>query len=434
MRIVYVTSRLPYGQGETFIVPEIDALLAAGHDVLVVPRRSYEPILHDDVSAVLERTRRLPGTLTIAADAAAALARDPRGVARAYWRLRSSRPRWRSLLNAYATAQGAWLAKLARAWRADHIHAHWAHLTATMAMGASAMSGIPWSFTAHRYDIILNNLLDQKLRSARFGRFIADYMLGVTRRLVSPEAAARGVVLHMGVNVPPRPGPRPPRAIPVVLCPARLVPVKGHAHLLDAAALLAARGIPFTLELAGDGPEATSLARRIRELDLGTRVRMLGLVPHAELLRRYRDGLIDCVVLPSVQLGPGLHEGLSVALIEALAHGIPAISTTTGGQPELLEGAGLLVPPGHPAELANALVELLDSPARRTELAEAGRRRIEERFDARVIARALVRLFAGEALTEHPVASPMAQTEDAGPGVNRKPAAFNGSERSCEFW
>src|SRR5262249_44107602 len=163
--------------------------------------------------------------------------------AHALWQCRRTRPRRRGLSNAIATAEGMWLARIASAWRADHIHAHWAHLTATMAMGASAVSGIPWSFTAHRYDVLLNNLLDLKLRSAEFGRFIARYMLDIARRLVSPEAAARAIVVHMGVRVPPAIAPRVRRATPIVLCPGRLVPFKGHRYLLDAAAELAARGM-----------------------------------------------------------------------------------------------------------------------------------------------------------------------------------------------
>jgi glycosyltransferase involved in cell wall biosynthesis len=399
VRVVYLTQRLPHGDGETFIVPEIEALLATGHDVLVVPRQSDEPVLHDDVAAVLARTRRLPGRLTIAAAAAAALARRPGAVGASYWRLRATRPHRRALFNALATAEGAWLAELARSWRADHIHAHWANFTATMAMAASAASDIPWSFTAHRYDVVLNNLLDQKLRSARFGRFIAGPMLDLARRLVGSEAAARAIVLHMGVRVPPNPAPPVTRDTPVILCPARLVPVKGHGVLLEAAALLAARGTPFILELAGAGPEADGLAHRIRELNLGDRVRMLGRVPHAELLRRYREGEVDCVVLPSLDLGGGLHEGLSVGLAEAMAYGIPAVSTATGGQAELLDGAGLLVPPGRPDALAEALLEPIGSPARRSELGRAARRRIAEQFDVSVVARELARLFAGEPRT-----------------------------------
>jgi glycosyltransferase involved in cell wall biosynthesis len=223
-------------------------------------------------------------------------------------------------------------------------------------------------------------------------------MLDLAQRLVGSDDFTRALVLHMGVPVPPPSRVRPPaRATPVVVCPARLVPVKGHAHLLDAAARLTARGVGFELWLAGDGPEAAALARRIEELALGDRVRMLGTVPHAELLRLYGEGKVDCVVLPSVDLGEGLHEGLSVALIEAMAHGLPVISTRTGGLPELLEdGAGLLVPPADAGAMADALERVLSSVEIRGELARAARRRIAEEFDVAAIARELARRFAGE--------------------------------------
>ena len=406
MRIVYVTNRLPFGNGETFIVPEIEALLAAGHELLIVPRRSADPVVHNDVGALLARTRAVPRVVGILPALVGALSRSPRRTARAFWRLRRTRPRYRGLVNALATAQGIWLAQVAREWGADHIHAHWAHLTATMAMEASEVSGISWSFTAHRYDIVLNNLLTQKLRSARFGRFIARETLGLARSLVAPDALAHAVVLHMGVALPPAPAAGvPERETPVVLCPARLVPVKGHGYLIDAAARLMARGIAFELWLAGDGPEGKALGRRIEALGLGGRVRMLGTVPHGELLKLYRDRRPDCVVLPSVDLGGGLHEGLSVALIEAMAHGVPVIATLTGGIPELLErGAGLLVPPADAGALADALERMLDSASLRAELARAGRRRIEEEFDVAAIARELTRRFAGEPAREPAIA------------------------------
>ena len=389
MKIVYVTQRLPFGEGETFVVPEVEALLAAGHELLIVPRRSRDAVVHDNVGALLPRTRILPPAGAVVAAVAGALAHSPRRTAGAFWRLRLTRPRRRAIANAVATAQGIWLARIARQWGADHIHAHWAHLTATLAMGASTVSGIPWSFTAHRYDVFLNNLLTEKLRSARFGRFIAHEMLEVARPLVAPDAFARAVVLHMGVALPPAPADAmPPRPIPVLLCPARLAPVKGHGHLLEAAERLVTRGIPFELWLAGEGPERAAIERRIAERGLDEPVRLLGTVPHAELLGMYRDGRVDCVVLPS------LHEGLSVALVEAMAYGVPVIATGVGGVPELLEdGAGVLVPPGDADALTDALTRVLGSAALRAELAHAGRQRVESEFEVHAIARELVRRF-----------------------------------------
>ena len=395
MKIVYVTQRLPFGEGETFIVPEIEALLAAGHELMIVPRLSTEPVVHDDVGALLLRTRVLPRAGAVAAAVAVALVRSPRRTAGAFWRLQRTRPRRRAIANAVATAQGIWLARMARQWGADHIHAHWAHLTATLAMGASTMSGIPWSFTAHRYDVFLNNLLTEKLRSARFGRFIAREMLAVARPLVAPDAFDRAVVVHMGVALPAAPDGMPPRTTPVLLCPARLAPIKGHGDLLEAAARLVARGIMFELWLAGEGPERAAIERRIDERGLGARVRLLGTVPHAELLGMYRDRRADCVVLPS------LHEGLSVALVEAMAYGVPVIATGVGGVPELLEnGAGVLVPPSDADALTEALARVLGSSTLRAELARAGRRRVEAEFEVGAIARELVRRFDGEASVE----------------------------------
>lgn len=395
MRIVYVTQRLPFGAGETFIVPEIEALLAQGHEVMIIPRRSRDPIVHDDVGTLVARTRVLPRAGGIAAALARSLVLSPRRTLSALWWVRRSRPRRRGLSNLIAAAQGIWLGRVARSWGADHIHAHWAHLTATLALAASTVSGIPWSFTAHRYDVVLNNLLDRKLRSARFGRFIAREMLALAGTLAGPEAMAHAVVLHMGVTLPPAaPGAAPGRARPVALCPATLVPVKGHRYLLEAAARLAARGIRFELLLAGDGPEADAIGRQIEELQLGGQVRRLGRVPHAELLRLYLERRVDCVVLPSLDLGGGLHEGISVALVEAMAHGVPAIGTCTGGLPELLGGgAGLLVPPADADALAGALERVLGSTALRAELGRAGRRRVEEEFDVATIARELARRF-----------------------------------------
>ncbi|MBA3521151.1 MAG: glycosyltransferase family 4 protein [Gemmatimonadales bacterium] len=398
MRIVYVTQRLPFGPGETFVIPEIEALLSRGHELLIVPRLSAEPVVHDHVGALVARTRTLPGAFAAAGAVARALVRHPRRTAWAFWRLRRTRPHRRAFSNVVATAQGIWLAGVAGAWGADHIHAHWAHLTATLAMGASDASGIPWSFTAHRYDVVLINLLAEKLRSARFGRFIAREMLDRARPLVGPEAIERAILLHMGVPLSRPPvGDMPVRTAPVVLCPARLAPVKGHSHLLDAAARLMTRGIAFELWLAGDGPEGGAIRRRIDELGLGDRVRILGMVPHAALLRLYSERKVDCVVLPSLDLGGGLHEGISVALIEAMAHGVPTIGTRTGGLPELLHrGAGVLIPPADPDALAAALERVLGSAALRSDLARAGRRRIEEEFDVAEISAELARRFAEE--------------------------------------
>jgi L-malate glycosyltransferase len=148
---------------------------------------------------------------------------------------------------------------------------------------------------------------------------------------------------------------------PVLLCVANLKPYKGHRHLLDAVALLQARGRPCTVLLAGDGEERQALERQAARL--GADVRFLGATPGTgPLLAR-----ADVVVLPS------LSEGMSNAVMEAMAAGRPIVATDAGGTPELLRGRGMLVPPADPLALAAAIERLLADPGHAAALGRRAR-------------------------------------------------------------
>ena len=119
-------------------------------------------------------------------------------------------------------------------------------------------------------------------------------------------------------------------------------------------------------------------------------------MPHQVLLDWYCRREIDLVVLPSLDLGNHQHEGVPVSLMEAMAHGVPVISTSTGGIPELLhDGAGILVPPGDPDALADAIQRMALDPGQRQRVGEAGRRRIEEEFSTpRVVSQLIAAIEA----------------------------------------
>jgi glycosyltransferase involved in cell wall biosynthesis len=183
--------------------------------------------------------------------------------------------------------------------------------------------------------------------------------------------------------------------VPNILCPANLLPVKGHKHLLQAVAILKRLGVNCAVDLAGDGPLRLSLQEQVADLAVSDCVTFLGQLSHDEILARYRDPALTAVVLPSVDLGNGIHEGIPVALIEAMSFGVPVISTLTGGIPELLgEGAGILVPPAEPAALANAITRVIQDSSLRTRLSLAGRDRVMREFSARSSVEALRRRFA----------------------------------------
>jgi glycosyltransferase involved in cell wall biosynthesis len=178
------------------------------------------------------------------------------------------------------------------------------------------------------------------------------------------------------------------------VCPGRLVEVKGHRFLLEAWRILQRLGQDGELWVVGQGELRAQLEALAQNLGLGGSVRFLGGMPQRELLKIYEEAPVSAVVLSSLDLGNGFHEGIPVALIEAMSYGIPVVATSTGGTPELVApGTGLLVPPGNPGDLAEAIHSLLRDSNLNTHLGDAGRQRVIDGFDIVRVATELVNEF-----------------------------------------
>lgn len=394
-----MTSSLPHGKKEAFIIPEISELKRRGHDVLIVPTYPRGEVLHGDVKPLLSDVVSRPLlSVGLARAAVRQFARNATAASEALGCLFTSRSAGVLLRNLTVYTKGLWLAGIARCWNADHIHAHWATVPATMALVAGEVSGLPWSITAHRFDIAEDNLLDTKARKACFIRAINRRGAREIADRVSPEASPPSVI-HMGVSVPSADSVQSRNyddSVPRIVLPANLLKVKGHAYLLEAVRLLANRGVDVHVELAGDGPLREELVGNVEKLGLRDRVTFLGLVPHEKLLQRMRAGDWNILVLPSIVTDSGEKEGIPVAIIEAMSCRVPVVSTVTGGIPELFEGVddALLVPPRDSAALAEAIERLVKDPGLRKRLVEAGRRRVEESFAVDRVAEELAKRFA----------------------------------------
>ena len=396
MRILYVTSSLPYGPGEAFVIPEVTALRRRGHELTVVPVHGRGPVLHEDARAVLD-TSLEPSlvSISIVRGAARQVARRPGASLRAVRLVLASRSLRILLKNLAVLPKALWLGLEAERRGIDHIHAHWGATSSTLALIAGRLAGVPWSVTVHRWDIEEDNLLAVKARRASFVRTINE--LGLRKlAAVTGDASTGAFVLHMGVDVPA--DVAPPATDRRILAAASLREVKGHAYLLEAASLLRRRGIDFRLDCIGDGPLRPQLERLLGELGLEEHVTLLPALSHSDLLERLAAGTWAAAVLASVVTPAGEHEGIPVSLLEAMSVGVPAIGTETGGIPALLaDGAGVLVPERDAAALADALERVLDDAGLRAELGAAGRRRVEEHFDVDTIAGELEQRFAAAA-------------------------------------
>ncbi len=390
MKLLYITISMPFGELEPFFIPEVHEMLRQGCDMLIVQRSPAGERFNQDAAGLAERSVFRPLLdLGILATALGVAVRRPVRTLRAFGRFFHSRNLGTFLKNVVVFPKALWIARLARQWGADHIHAQWALTTGTMAMVASEISGIPWSCTAHRGNIVADNLLAVKLARASFVRFIAKDGVAIAESICGRPLPGNVVVLHSCVDIPQQITFRGTLSSPpVLICAAFLTGRKGHKYLIEAVRLLRDSGTEIKLLIAGDGERRSALEQQVAESGLQSHVAFLGQVDHARLLEMFGAGQVDIVVLPT------LHEGIPAGLIEPMGYGIPVLSTRVGGVPELLEGdAGVTVPPADPAALAEAIRRMIADPALRRRLAENGRRRVEEGWAVQpVVAELLKRL------------------------------------------
>ena len=267
-----------------------------------------------------------------------------------------------------ATMLGQWM----RREQFDHLHVHFATPAAAVGLLTKAVFGTGFSFTVHGPDEFYDAPgygLAEKIQGADFVVCISHYARSQMMKLSPVSEWPKFDVCRLGVD-PERFSPAERLAEPGqfrLLCVGRLVSAKGQHILLDALARLAERGQRPQLAFVGDGPDRASLEAHTERLGLNDTVRFAGAVNQDAILDFY--GHADAFVLPSFA------EGLPVVLMEAMAMGVPCITTSITGVPELIRDGqeGLLVPASDADGLARAIETLMDDPELCRRVAEAGR-------------------------------------------------------------
>ena len=387
--LLYLSGQLPK-RSETFVYRELLGLRAAGVTVLAATLHPPERNLGEPRLDALAN-ESIPvygaGPVRLLLDAAAETLRHPlRAVGTLSRALGDALSAEDLSASARLKVPGQALAALALAHRLrgrglTHFHAHFAHAPATVAMYTARQLGITFSFTGHAVDLFRDRaLLKPKLQRARFVNCISNWHRAFYQQLV-PRPDADYPVVRCGVDLAEfAPTEHTPGNPPILLGVGRLVPKKGFDVLLEAAALLTAKGAAFRIRIAGDGPELERLTAQRARLGLTDRVELLGACSNPQVREFLRT--TDLFVLPCQVDKEGDRDGIPVVLMEAMAAGVPVVS---GDLPTLRElvipgKTGELVPPGDPTALAACLASLLDNPSRRSALAQAGRRWVAEEF------------------------------------------------------
>jgi colanic acid/amylovoran biosynthesis glycosyltransferase len=281
-----------------------------------------------------------------------------------------------------------------RRCRVAHIHAHFATQPAEAAWALAAFTGVTYSITAHAYDLFVSTRgLDRRTRGARFVACISDY----NRRFLEARIGATGAeypVVHCGVPTKEmrRPAHAPSTESTRLIMVSSFQPKKGHAVLVEAL-----RSSPplrtARLDLVGEGPLEPTVKSLVLRSGLGHRVTFHG-GQAEDAVRRMIAGS-DVLVQPSVLAANGDMDGIPNTLIEAMALGIPVVTTAVSGIPELvIDGVtGVVVEPGDPEDLAAGLQRVIEDPEAARKRAAGGLAKVSAEFDIADSAAAMASLL-----------------------------------------
>jgi glycosyltransferase involved in cell wall biosynthesis len=310
---------------------------------------------------------------------------------------------WPRKVYAKEFLQGVMLADmLEQAGDVSHIHGHYCHGATTVTWFASMMTKLPFSFTAHAKDIYLPSLnpaglLRRKMDAARFVITCTDANRDYLENLGSKTPVH---CIYHGLNAEfcdimrEQPAARSTNGHFRVLGVGRLIPKKGFDILVQACAILHQQRVPFEAVIIAEGGEHEKEIRRLITANgLEKNVLLPGPMSQSQLFGEYRKASAFC--LPCRVLENGDRDGIPNVLMEAMAIGVPVVSTPISGIPELIHDGvnGLLVPSENAGALAEAFLRLTRDSGLAADISRNAQETIESRFNGDRFAARMASLF-----------------------------------------
>lgn len=412
-RVLYLVSLFPCWS-ETFIVREIEQLIAAGVDVRILSLKApSESFVQARAQALMERVIAPRGWVAEAGVVLGEALRRPLRVAAlalrclgAFWKQPAVLGKtlitlWRSLAALPALRQ----------FDPQWLHAHWATYPSTAAWALARLLDRPFSFTCHAHDIFVEDqLLALKLSEADLAVTISEYNVRFLAPWRQGKRRAPLEVVHCGVDLSEIPEQLDGRSQGLIASVGRLDPIKGFDVLVPALGRLAAAGQDFSCTVIGEGDQRAELERARAAAGIVDRLELPGAKPQEQVRALLSEASI--FAMPSVRTPSGNQDGIPVALMEAMASGCAVVSTDVSGIPELVRDGdnGLVVPAGDAQALADALARLLGDVDLRRRLGQAARQTVARHFDAAREGRRLLGLLQARA---QEAAQPQAEAADA---------------------
>ncbi len=396
LKLVFIVSKFPC-YDEAFILREMHALSKQA-DIRIFSLRdnTKEKIIHDQAAELLPLTIYVPYffSLRVLGANLRMLLTRPARYAKALGQLITGNlksPEF--LLKGLAVfPKAVFLADWMLRENVDMMHAYWATYPASVAMVASEISGLPFSFTGHAHDIYLNTThLKAKIERAKFVSTCTSHNKDYLKKLAPGVPEDRIFLNYHGLDLSKFDVADKKRGeIFEILSVGTLNPHKGFNYLIPALTGLERKGLRFHCTIIGGGPLEADLKNQIRDLGLGEKITMTGPLKQAAVIPYYKKA--DLMVLMAQ---PEWHWGIPNVLIEAVAAKAPVITTQFGSVDELVKDGktGLIVSPKDSQGLADAIQKLSEDNTLRTRLMEEGRKFVLENFDLNLKMREFLRRF-----------------------------------------
>jgi colanic acid/amylovoran biosynthesis glycosyltransferase len=390
--VAYLFERFP-SFGQTFCYREVAELERQGMraNVFAIRRPANEPA-QDWNKELVERVHYLPEEKSLVAEVdrilqSKAVSAETRTVVE----------KWGRQSDFLRLYQAIYVGTRLQQSGLRHVHAHFAGMAARTAYWINRFFGITYSFTAHANDIFARRDFAVSLRMLMEGAAavvtVSDYAARLLRDCL-PQISSKVHRVYNGLDLSRFHPTDFGTGTPAIISIGRLIEKKGFADLISACALLTSRRRGFTCEIIGEGPLEETLRAQIATAGLEGQVRLAGPQTQAQVALRLAHATI--FVLPCTREADGGMDNLPTVIMEAMAAGLPVISTPLAGVPEMVEPEvnGELVPERDPKAICAAMERLISDPARARRLGDRGRQIAREKFSIETSARQLREIFA----------------------------------------
>ncbi|MCH7750535.1 MAG: glycosyltransferase [Planctomycetes bacterium] len=401
IKVAYILHRFPY-LTETFIMREMHSLRDNNVDLHIFSLLSpIHNIVHKEAKELAPLARYSPFvSLEIVLALLFFLIWSPIRFARSF--VKTIRQTWREprllLRTLVLFPKTVFYARQMQRLEVQHIHAHFVWLEGIAAGIVSELTGVTFSIHPHAFGLFSRDQQDVRVelenatKIVTVSRYHQDYIENLCPRIRAGDIQ----IVHYGVDTQlfrPLRNPlknNPPRILSV----GRLVEKKGHKYLVDACALLKQRGVAFQCEIVGSGKkERKELQTRIDNHGLADCVTLLGAQGQEEILKLCQTS--DVLALACIRARDGDQDGMPNVLIEAMACGLPVVTTRIAGIPEIVKDGynGRLALDRDVGSLADGIEDLIQDEYARLEFGRRARETVVQHFEIKSNAARLAHVF-----------------------------------------